>query len=161
MIRRPPRSTLFPYTTLFRSLDTRRDRASDQAFRSLEGEEDDVRPAGGEKGTRRHLWSRLGPLLIWRPDTEGEHGSLMAGVAARLLGLRFLPGPDPVPGPGQATDQWWTTSQARLIVRWAVVEGGCLVNAVLWYMSRDRVSLLAAIAGLAILFALRPSRYLE
>src|SRR2546422_6471707 len=26
MIRRPPRSTLFPYTTLFRSLPTRRDR---------------------------------------------------------------------------------------------------------------------------------------
>src|SRR5437879_6014498 len=45
--------------------------------------------------------------------------------------------------------------------RWAVVEGGGLVNAVLWYLSRDRVSLLAAIAGLAILFALRPSRYLE
>src|SRR5438876_11723385 len=44
-------------------------------------------------------------------------------LAAGLLGLRFLPGPDPVPGPGQATDQWWTTSQARLIVRWAVVEG--------------------------------------
>ena len=82
-------------------------------------------------------------------------------LAAGLLGLRVLPGPDPVPGPGQATDQWWTTSQARLIVRWAVVEGGSLVNAVLWYLSRDRVSLLAAIAGLAILFALRPSRYLE
>ncbi len=82
-------------------------------------------------------------------------------LAAGLLGLRFLPGPDPVPGPGQATDQWWMTSQARLIVRWAVVEGGSLVNAVLRYMSRDRVSLLAAIAGLAILFALRPSRYLE
>src|SRR5947209_19580359 len=61
-------------------LDSRRDRASDQAFRSLEGEEGDVRPAGGEKGARRHLWSRLGPLLIWRPDTEGEYGSLMAGV---------------------------------------------------------------------------------
>ena len=82
-------------------------------------------------------------------------------LAAGLLGLRFLPGPDPVPAPGQATDQSWMTSQARLIVRWAVVEGGCLVNAVLWYLSRDRVSLLAAIAGLAILFALRPSRYLE
>src|SRR5881296_154690 len=77
-------------------------------------------------------------------------------LAAGLLGVRFLPGPDPVPGPGQATDQWWMTSQARLIVRWAVAEGGSLVNAVLWYMSRDRVSLLAA-----ILFALRPSRYLE
>src|SRR5690348_17564418 len=28
MIRRPPRSTLFPYTTLFRSLDTMRSRIS-------------------------------------------------------------------------------------------------------------------------------------
>ena len=123
-----------------------------------------MRPTGGEKGTRRHLWSRLGPLLIWRPDTVGGLLLTVVGLgilAAGLLGLRFLPGPDPVPGPGQATEQWWTTSQARLIVRWAVVEGGSLVNAVLWYLSRDRVSLLAAIAGLAILFALRPSRYLE
>ena len=82
-------------------------------------------------------------------------------LAAGLLGLRVLPGPDPAPAPGQTTDQWWMTSQARLIVRWAVVEGGCLVNAVLWYISRDRVSLAAAVAGLAILLALRPSRYLE
>src|SRR2546429_7468598 len=128
-------------------LDSRRDRGSDQAFRSLEGEEDDVRPAGGEKGTRRHLWSRLGPLLIWRPDTEGEHGSLMAGVAPGLPGLRFLPGPDPLPGPGQATDQWWATSQARLIVRWAVGEGGGPGNAGLGYIRRYRASLLAGIAG--------------
>src|SRR5437762_636354 len=82
----------------------------------------------------------------------GRARLLDGGCHPGLLGLRFLPGPDPVPGPGQATDQWWMTSQARLIVRWAVVEGGSLVNAVLWYMSRDRVSLLAAIAGLAILF---------
>jgi hypothetical protein len=53
------------------------------------------------------------------------------------------------------------TSQFRLIVRWAVVDGACLVNAVLWYVSRDRVSLAAALAGLAVLLALRPSRYVE
>jgi hypothetical protein len=93
-------------------------------------------------------------------------GLLLRGVglgvlAAGLLGLRLLPGPDPAPAPGQTTDQWWVTSQSRLIVRWAVVEGGCLVNAVLWYISRDRVSLAAAVAGLAVLLALRPSRYLE
>ncbi len=82
-------------------------------------------------------------------------------LAAGLLGLRVLPGPDPAPAPGQTTDQWWMTSQARLIVRWAVVEGGCLMNAVLWYISRERVSLAAAVAGLAILLALRPGRYLE
>src|SRR5207244_1288798 len=73
-------------------LDSRRDRASDQACRSLEGEEDDVRPAGGEKGTRRHLWSRLGPLLIWRPDTEGSMMSpakiIHSGPAHRALGRR-------------------------------------------------------------------------
>jgi len=82
-------------------------------------------------------------------------------LAAGLLALRLLPGPDPAPAPGQTPDQWWMTSQGRLIVRWAVVEGGCLVNAVFWFISRDRVSLVAALAGLAILLALRPSRYLE
>ena len=82
-------------------------------------------------------------------------------LAAGLLGLRVLPGPDPAPAPGQTTDQWWMTSQARLIVRWAVVEGGCLVNGVVWFITRDRVSLAAAVAGLAILLALRPGRYLE
>ena len=82
-------------------------------------------------------------------------------LAAGLLALRFLPVPDPAPAPGQATDQWWMKSQGRLLVRWAVVEGGCLVNAVLWYLSRDRVSLAAAVAGLVVLLALRPGRYLD
>src|SRR3712207_8721647 len=34
MIRRPPRSTLFPYTTLFRSLMSARQRAADRAGRN-------------------------------------------------------------------------------------------------------------------------------
>ena len=63
--------------------------------------------------------------------------------------------------PGQITDQWWTTSQSRLIVRCAVVEGGCLVNGVVWFMTRDHVSLVAAIVGLVVLLAPRPSRHLE
>jgi hypothetical protein len=81
-------------------------------------------------------------------------------LAALLVSLRFLPGPDPAPAPGQTADQWRTTNQARLIVRWAVVEGACLVNGVVWFMTRDRVSLVAAIGGLAVLLALRPSRSL-
>src|SRR5258705_8837438 len=37
MIRRPPRSTLFPYTTLFRSLDDRRPRISPAGARDPRG----------------------------------------------------------------------------------------------------------------------------
>ena len=37
-------------------------------------------------------------------------------LAAGLLALRLLPGPDPAPAPGQTPDQWWMTSQGRLIV---------------------------------------------
>src|SRR5256885_9392080 len=39
MIRRPPRSTLFPYTTLFRSIEVARDdvRYAEQQLLSLEG----------------------------------------------------------------------------------------------------------------------------
>ena len=82
-------------------------------------------------------------------------------LATMLLAVRLLPGPDPGPAPGQSPDQWWVTSQARLIVRWALLEGGCLVNGAVWFISRDRVPLAAAVAGLAVLLALRPSRYLE
>src|SRR5438105_10362614 len=36
MIRRPPRSTLFPYTTLFRSVRTRRDRRGGAVVRRMD-----------------------------------------------------------------------------------------------------------------------------
>src|SRR5690349_23135381 len=56
MIRRPPRSTLFPYTTLFRSLHRRRRGEGERA------DEGDVpRPQGdgpqfhGKRGRTRHL----------------------------------------------------------------------------------------------------------
>ncbi len=68
---------------------------------------------------------------------------------------------DPTPAPGQAADQWWTASQSRLIVLWAVTEGACLVNATLWFITQARVSLVAAALALAVLFVLRPGRYLE
>src|SRR6266568_4195189 len=57
MIRRPPRSTLFPYTTLFRSRDAVRDEPQDQipgvvppvrACRPGRGRQGLLRPAGGE-----------------------------------------------------------------------------------------------------------------
>src|SRR2546426_2647810 len=58
MIRRPPRSTLFPYTTLFRSLRARGSRASRAVARRRAGLLSDRRP-------RRHL---LG--LAHRHDRE-------------------------------------------------------------------------------------------
>src|SRR3712207_7573593 len=56
MIRRPPRSTLFPYTTLFRS-----------AHR-LEGRAEDVGPALGVAAQRLH---HAAGLLVVRPDQDG------------------------------------------------------------------------------------------
>src|SRR5438067_5704197 len=50
MIRRPPRSTLFPYTTLFRS--GRRDDAPAHATRARGKDEGEVRPVLDRKSTR-------------------------------------------------------------------------------------------------------------
>src|SRR2546422_7183571 len=68
MIRRPPRSTLFPYTTLFRSLPVEQDgtRAADEAADPADDEDEN----GGRAATRAEehtpqLPSRL-PLLFPR-----------------------------------------------------------------------------------------------
>src|SRR2546426_5091736 len=52
MIRRPPRSTLFPYTTLFRSLQRRRDRRAE--------------------ASRRHDAGRVGVGLLAGEDARSE-----------------------------------------------------------------------------------------
>src|SRR2546421_2588969 len=52
MIRRPPRSTLFPYTTLFRSPQFERARAP--KFRCLIDQEPCIRQVSSISGTRRH-----------------------------------------------------------------------------------------------------------
>src|SRR2546426_9383891 len=46
MIRRPPRSTLFPYTTLFRSLPSQRHTESGRTLPQI------VRPVGGHESAR-------------------------------------------------------------------------------------------------------------
>src|SRR2546422_7700032 len=56
MIRRPPRSTLFPYTTLFRSeqRSERRDRAVHQSGEpGLDDLEDEQPPSGGDRKSTR------------------------------------------------------------------------------------------------------------
>src|SRR3712207_6962818 len=50
MIRRPPRSTLFPYTTLFRSAAVAQRHAARQRRRPLADHPDDVRVAPVEAG---------------------------------------------------------------------------------------------------------------
>src|SRR5256885_11295861 len=69
MIRRPPRSTLFPYTTLFRSW------------------------SGAERGFRAHLGRRrttgvlklLGIPLVGLVATRRLSGALLVGLAANFL----------------------------------------------------------------------------
>src|SRR5438270_9707398 len=57
MIRRPPRSTLFPYTTLFRSL--RRIRPGPGPERGPEAGRGVVHGRGGVAGRRRHRLRRV------------------------------------------------------------------------------------------------------
>src|SRR6266478_693065 len=87
MIRRPPRSTLFPYTTLFRSLRdiARRPRARDDALGADRLEGRGLGGCGdGDGGTLsavivRRLWPRAD---CRRPDPIGRYRRA-AGVAGR------------------------------------------------------------------------------
>src|SRR2546426_11840498 len=63
MIRRPPRSTLFPYTTLFRSLFDERHYAT--GVERPEAENSDEHTDGGADPDRCVGWVQLHP-----PDTE-------------------------------------------------------------------------------------------
>src|SRR3712207_7112900 len=66
MIRRPPRSTLFPYTTLFRSLTT----ARDLVRRGLDATALEFYRVGQNIGWRR--WMELGFELTRDPDELRE-----------------------------------------------------------------------------------------
>src|SRR3712207_9009125 len=68
MIRRPPRSTLFPYTTLFRSARLRADRAGDR------------------RGVRRTDRVRVDEPR--RPQDGAPGGAGTARAAGQLLGAR-------------------------------------------------------------------------
>src|SRR2546425_5572366 len=66
MIRRPPRSTLFPYTTLFRSLELLRvRRAQRDARRSAGGVRDPTLPAIAEKVERGERVTRDDGLTLF------------------------------------------------------------------------------------------------
>src|SRR6266487_7159896 len=85
MIRRPPRSTLFPYTTLFRS--------SQRAIRQREIEQHAL-PELGYEGKLAEIALRLrdeearyGWLTERPPEAEAEPPPLNAAEAAELLAL--------------------------------------------------------------------------
>src|SRR6266851_3105185 len=84
MIRRPPRSTLFPYTTLFRS--GRRGKRTHYPMMGCltSSTSEPVRPfTGALSATRCSLWIAGAPAISWRPLTAQPQ----AGEADRLAGL--------------------------------------------------------------------------
>src|SRR5256886_11842549 len=81
MIRRPPRSTLFPYTTLFRSRERRGDLASDQPGLT-DARHDDAPPRGREqphgRGERR-------PQPLSRSEEHTSELQSQSNLVCRLL----------------------------------------------------------------------------
>src|SRR2546430_315374 len=90
MIRRPPRSTLFPYTTLFRSLDAadaRQARRTDAADARQARRTDAADAQGRTAGSNRSacLYSTCSPLCVCASRVAGPtHGAHRALSALRL-----------------------------------------------------------------------------
>src|SRR2546427_7992098 len=89
MIRRPPRSTLFPYTTLFRSLDEVADDLG-LALRHVEGDPLGGGDAGGEEDDERRELGDDAPLGEPAPEEirSEEHTSELqsqSNLVCRLL----------------------------------------------------------------------------
>src|SRR5256885_5833928 len=92
MIRRPPRSTLFPYTTLFRSSDGRLERC--QAFSNVRSEMN-AQKTSATPSQHLEIAARLGGLddaerifLIWNFQRSEEHTSELqspCNLVCRLL----------------------------------------------------------------------------
>src|SRR3989454_12403030 len=82
MIRRPPRSTLFPYTTLFRSLPRRRRRARPAAVRR--GRALDAREPARDQGAQRRA-------------AGGADGRQVAGAGDERRAGRGRADPEAVP----------------------------------------------------------------
>src|SRR2546430_17729372 len=104
MIRRPPRSTLFPYTTLFRSAAWERAKAGRGQVVLVEGE-----PGEGKTRVLEELAGRarlddatVAAARAVPADPEREWSAAAGLLAGRLTdapGLR-RPGPASAPGPG-------------------------------------------------------------
>src|SRR2546430_11617589 len=86
MIRRPPRSTLFPYTTLFRSRRHKTKRLSDKYFSDFSDSESGI-PLGYRTGLSPSDKSAKTPSRWSKPRSE-EHTSELqsqSNIVCRLL----------------------------------------------------------------------------
>src|SRR5256886_17670177 len=97
MIRRPPRSTLFPYTTLFRSQDRRAEDAGleRQRYRGRDEDGGGDRPLDGARGgglmhTHGKHYRAAGGTLelrkLYPPRDAGERGKAAAYAKFRQSG---------------------------------------------------------------------------
>src|SRR5256886_7206192 len=95
MIRRPPRSTLFPYTTLFRSLaaDAHTGAGGSRAAAIQRGAGAD-RPPGGVHPVRL-LLDRLPELLVERSEEHTSELQSQSNLVCRLLLEKKKPYPRP------------------------------------------------------------------
>src|SRR5260370_15307005 len=87
MIRRPPRSTLFPYTTLFRSAHRHPAGVTGEPVHAARLPRV-LRAAGGGRGHRRHPLERRGGVAEDRGHRSEEHTSELQShlnLVCRLL----------------------------------------------------------------------------
>src|SRR3712207_8631522 len=75
MIRRPPRSTLFPYTTLFRSLLAHAVHVDGYGNVQLDAGHEDIPAAGLELGARLRIAGQRARFV--RTFAEGSRGELL------------------------------------------------------------------------------------
>src|SRR2546426_5571162 len=103
MIRRPPRSTLFPYTTLFRSRDGARDVIYHQHV-------------GVYAYTREALdrWIRLAPVPEERWERLEQLRPLLHGIP---IGVALFPGPA---APGVEDRKSTRLNSSHLVISYAV-----------------------------------------
>src|SRR2546430_17054755 len=96
MIRRPPRSTLFPYTTLFRSAASGRVRSAARAAAAGSRLEDDEGAVVGCGGATREAGEggvegleHVGRRAVGEPGDMTEHALFPEPAAALALGFGF------------------------------------------------------------------------
>src|SRR5256885_9891487 len=89
MIRRPPRSTLFPYTTLFRSARRRFDSRRGVGERMLEGPEGDFARFAA-RGPGAAGWIRIGDEVRVRRDAELDRKSTRLNSSHLVISYAVL-----------------------------------------------------------------------